>query len=520
MDKQSKTSLDLSGQGHKPADGTVPTRAIDRRSLIGGAAAVVGGAATASLAAPTRARAQQRRSGGAMDLSGAFKVVGCGEMMVSRGFARNADPDFEAVVTLMQGADLCYAHTEMNFGTDAELKWTPRGTAGGASYMIADPSILHDLADAGLDCTSLAHNHSFDWGPEGIFSTIRNCEAAGIAHSGTGKNLEAARAPGFFELDAGRMALVSTGSGNNQYEWAGLPKGRIPGRPGMNPLRVSTRYELDRASAQAMKEIGLKLGVLNEEKASKALFNIVPSGGAGITGQTAFSFLDGEKIDIHTTGNPADLTGNLRSIDEAVKMSDFVIISHHNSTSEGSRGTTPSDFVFDFARRSIDAGADIYFGHGWHTFLGIEIYKGKPIVYGMGNFFNQNVFLDRVPADSYAAYGFDMDDLTSLNPATGNLHPGANQEDWCWGALMEFNYMAGALREILLHPIDTGMDFSSGKGVLDRTVGTGPIKYIDGIPHLARGASGRNILSRLRDRCALRGTDMQVKDGVGVISLA
>ena len=47
----------------------------------------------------------------------------------------------------------------------------------------------------------------------------------------------------------------------------------------------------------------------------------------------------------------------------------------HNELSE------PADFVRAFARSAIDAGADMFVGHGSHTPLGIEFYKGKPIFY-------------------------------------------------------------------------------------------------------------------------------------------
>lgn len=39
-----------------------------------------------------------------------------------------------------------------------------------------------------------------------------------------------------------------------------------------------------------------------------------------------------------------------------------------------------------FARRAIDSGADIVFGHGPHVIRGLEIYKGKIIAYSLGNF--------------------------------------------------------------------------------------------------------------------------------------
>lgn len=498
-----------------------PAGLTDRRTLLSrGAAVVAAMAAAAPFVKAREAWAQVKGKGkAAPPPENSFTIVGVGEMMVTRPFHMRTEPEFEGILKLMRGADTCYGHLEMNIASQEELKWTPRGTAGVASYMIADPQIAKDLKWAGVDCMSLAMNHSFDWGPEGILATIKHCEENGIAHAGTGINLEAAREPGFFEKAKGRVAIVSLASGNNAYEWAGLPKAEIPGRPGMNPLRVSTRYEVDHASAEQLRAIGKKLGVLSNAAAARKEFNITPGGGAGGTGTAGFAFVDGDKFDITSVGHVNDIRGNLRSIDEAQKMADFVIVAQHNSTSEGSRSENPSDFVVDFARKAIDAGADIYFGHGWHTFLGIEIYKGKPIIYGMGNFFMEEVFLYRIPADSYESYGIDMDKITSVNPAIGNLHPGTDQEDWCWSAVYEFKFVNGKVAEIRLHPVDVGMDFSSGKGVFKRTVGRGETKYIEGIPHLATGANGDAILKRLQQKCSLRGTKMDIKDGIGVITV-
>lgn len=49
-------------------------------------------------------------------------------------------------------------------------------------------------------------------------------------------------------------------------------------------------------------------------------------------------------------------------------------------------GYEPSKEHIAFARSLIDAGADVVFGHSPHVFRGIEIYKGKPILYSAGNF--------------------------------------------------------------------------------------------------------------------------------------
>ncbi|MBI2591857.1 CapA family protein, partial [Candidatus Saccharibacteria bacterium] len=52
----------------------------------------------------------------------------------------------------------------------------------------------------------------------------------------------------------------------------------------------------------------------------------------------------------------------------------------------GNWGYQPPPEHPPFARALIDAGADIIFGHSTHVFRGIEIYKGRPILYSTGDF--------------------------------------------------------------------------------------------------------------------------------------
>ncbi len=46
----------------------------------------------------------------------------------------------------------------------------------------------------------------------------------------------------------------------------------------------------------------------------------------------------------------------------------------------------PLPYQREFARLSIDSGADLVIGHHPHVLQGIELYKGRPIVYSLGNF--------------------------------------------------------------------------------------------------------------------------------------
>ena len=44
------------------------------------------------------------------------------------------------------------------------------------------------------------------------------------------------------------------------------------------------------------------------------------------------------------------------------------------------------DYMTQIAHAAIEAGADIVIGHGPHYSLPVEIYRGKPIYYGLGSF--------------------------------------------------------------------------------------------------------------------------------------
>ncbi len=62
---------------------------------------------------------------------------------------------------------------------------------------------------------------------------------------------------------------------------------------------------------------------------------------------------------------------------------DLVVFSNHWGANFVER---PAPEFRSFARRVIELGADIYYGHSAHICQGIEIYQGKPILYDTGNF--------------------------------------------------------------------------------------------------------------------------------------
>jgi poly-gamma-glutamate synthesis protein (capsule biosynthesis protein) len=62
---------------------------------------------------------------------------------------------------------------------------------------------------------------------------------------------------------------------------------------------------------------------------------------------------------------------------------DLVIFSIHWGPNMLER---PSPLFREFARAVMEAGADVYHGHSAHLFQGLELYRGKPIIYDAGDF--------------------------------------------------------------------------------------------------------------------------------------
>jgi poly-gamma-glutamate synthesis protein (capsule biosynthesis protein) len=95
-------------------------------------------------------------------------------------------------------------------------------------------------------------------------------------------------------------------------------------------------------------------------------------------------------------GNDRDWARNLASIRKARDTTDIVLAYQHFQVEEddivpGNR--FGHDQVEDleewqrsWAHAVIEAGADLYMAHGSREFKGVEIYNGRPIFYGLGNF--------------------------------------------------------------------------------------------------------------------------------------
>ena len=175
-------------------------------------------------------------------------------------------------------------------------------------------------------------------------------------------------------------------------------------------------------------------------------------------------------------------------VKSASSLADIVIVSLHCHES-GANRAVPADFIPIFARAVVDAGADVFVGHGPHVLRGVEIYKGKPILYSLSNFIFQNETLLRMPSDSYEQYALD-DDVAQpgdyLDARYDKDRRSFPADAEYWDSVTAVTKWDGSrFVELQLHPITLGYKTSRAER---------------GRPKLASGADAARILEMMAAR--------------------
>ena len=137
-------------------------------------------------------------------------------------------------------------------------------------------------------------------------------------------------------------------------------------------------------------------------------------------------------------------------------------------------------------------------GHGPHLLRGLELYKGKPIFYSLGNFIGQNELVARIPADGYERFRADPE----LKPGqvyqqrTNHDQGGFSADQRYWESVVPMLTWDGRdLRSIELLPISLGWKEP---------------RHRRGRPRLADGAEARAILDRFAALSKPFGTTVDV----------
>jgi poly-gamma-glutamate synthesis protein (capsule biosynthesis protein) len=218
-------------------------------------------------------------------------------------------------------------------------------------HFSADPEAVRVLQAARIDACALANNHILDYEEQGLRDTLRMLRTAGIRYAGAGANAAEAAAPAMLEA-------------------------RLSEEGGTTSCRVALLSFTD-----------------NE-----------PDFAAG-AGHPGTNYLE-VSLDEATLARIADGIAQARA-----QGASLVVFSNHWGANFVEH---PSPAFRGFARRVIELGADVYYGHSAHICQGIEIHQGKPILYDTGNFI-----------DDYAVHPLLRNDRSCLFKvmfAQGKLH--------------------------------------------------------------------------------------------------
>jgi poly-gamma-glutamate synthesis protein (capsule biosynthesis protein) len=215
----------------------------------------------------------------------------------------------------------------------------PTGHSPGNEGFFADPAVAGEaLQSAGIQAVGIANN--VNYGEAAITASISTLDQLGIGHTGAGADRTTARAPVILERDGVRFGFLQRSS----VYW---PTNHEAGdnSVGIAVIRGHTAYQIPMHGGRP--------------RANRP----------GLPPQ------------IITWADRQYLQWFAEDIAVLRSQADIVVASCHWGV-----GREVLQYMTEIGHAAIDAGADIVIGHGPHYSLPIEVYKGKPIFYGLGSF--------------------------------------------------------------------------------------------------------------------------------------
>jgi poly-gamma-glutamate capsule biosynthesis protein CapA/YwtB (metallophosphatase superfamily) len=148
---------------------------------------------------------------------------------------------------------------------------------------------------------------------------------------------------------------------------------------------------------------------------------------------------------------------------KAKEQADVVIVSMHWGIQVEESGITSRQRLF--AHKLIDSGADVVVGQWLHKTQGIEIYKGKPVIYSLGDFI-YGTYAKKIPI----------------------------------GFILKFVFSGSKLLRVEIIPLSTS-----------------DAKTESYFPVVLHDEAAENVIKTLRDLSREFGTDIQTKNDTGII---
>lgn len=171
------------------------------------------------------------------------------------------------------------------------------------------------------------------------------------------------------------------------------------------------RHTLEGLEIRGLEHVG---GGRNIEEASKILYRSIGEETLAIINVCEHEFSIASR---DTAGsNPLNPIRQYYDIVEAKKRANYVILIVHGGHE---LFQLPSNRMVETYKFFIDSGADAVINHHQHCYSGFEIYKEKPIFYGLGNF----CFDNKNHRDDIWNYGYMVSLDFSVSPIHYELYP-------------------------------------------------------------------------------------------------
>jgi poly-gamma-glutamate capsule biosynthesis protein CapA/YwtB (metallophosphatase superfamily) len=320
------------------------------------------------------------------------QIALAGDTILNRKWSNIQNDRFNRLIRIFRESDVSVVNLETVIHT---FKGYPESYNGQGTPMHSEPVIAKELADAGINLVSFANNHSYDYGPSGVLETIHYLSENNVSYAGAGSDEESAKTAATAGPNGSSVGLIGAATSFTPWGLATASNHFMRGKPGIYGIRLYPKpgflFELifnrmaRLGNKQTQKYFGKKIKIFGRD--------IEP----GTMSGTKYSIDEEDRREL------------LHRVKDVKSNNSVVIISIH---SHQGKLQYPPGFLIQVARDCIDSGADIVFSHGTHVLRGIEIYKKRPIFYGLGNFCFQVDSIDRLPADAIKAMGFNRDTFT------------------------------------------------------------------------------------------------------------
>ena len=371
----------------------------------------------------------------------------------------------------------------------------------GGTWLLAKEDTLDDTLSFGFNGCSFANNHTMDFSYEGLFDTLAAARKRNLPICGAGKDLQEASDYAVIETENGKCALISICATFNDASRAGNPSDYLLGRPGLNPLRFSVQYHITPEHMQALKEISAGTHIDGRRNRSR-MGGYTPMPPEGCFGFGEYNFKESDVEGKHSKVNAIDMARTTATIQKALEECENVIVNIHSHEIKHDTDDEPDDFLIEFCRGCIDAGASAVVGTGTHQLKAVEIYKNKPIFYSLGNFIFQSDMVFCMPDDFREKYkmpyGLSPREQVAERARRGNggLHGDVNN----FRSLMPFmTFENGSVTSITLYPLRLDMH--------------------TGFPALADETETQIIFDYLCDRNKQFGTVIKINNGIIEVEL-